>query len=215
MLKFFTRSICIYIFFFLCITNIFSQSDNSTTERVSSEESVVDTTITEESELFLAPTDQTGVDIQPFGIWDTIKVFLVLIILLVVGAGILLFFKRLQNPNATVNADLIEIMSTTTLSQGNSLHLIKLGGAYILLSQSNNAISVIKEFDKKEDIDEITLALSKVKANAPKGKKDSFFQSLQKKLLSTNTTYIHGNGLSSPMKNKNTILALFRSSKGV
>lgn len=161
----------------------------------------------DENTLFLGDETTQNVVVKPFGIWNTIKVFFVLIILLAVGVGVVFLLKKLQTSQSSSNEEVIDIVSSRSLSQGTALHVIKIGTGFILIGTSSSSVDIIKDFSNKEDIDEINLVISTADSNnkgTQSNKKHiSFIQKLQKKLYSSNNNKINAN---------TSVLSLFRGS---
>ena len=133
---------------------------------------------TETQLTFNTPVENQEISISSIGFLDILRVFLILAIVIVIAYGVILFLKRIQN-KSLVNSYSIEILSTQSLQQGNMLYIIKTGSSYFLISTTSQSISLIKEFSKKEERDELLLSLSINAANSSKEVKSNFFSLLK------------------------------------
>ncbi len=70
------------------------------------------------------------------------------------------FMRRTQRKNDH-NTKLIAVVSNKTLSNGTILTLLRLPKGFILLASNNNSVTTIKEFSKKEELDELELQISR------------------------------------------------------
>ncbi len=116
---------------------------------------------------------EQGQVLSPISIWDTLRVFLVLIIVVAVVYLFLQLLKKFQRKSLT-NPDVIDVLSNKTLVGGTSIQLVKVGTSLFLLGTSSQNITLIKEIQKKEEIDEINLVISHVE-----GHNSSFSEKIQ------------------------------------
>ena len=153
------------------INSSIENSANNQEQIVTPSQQIVET----ETQLtFNTPMENQEISISSIGFLDILRVFLILAIVIVIAYGVILFLKRIQN-KSLVNSYSIEILSTQSLQQGNMLYIIKTGSSYFLISTTSQSISLIKEFSKKEERDELLLSLSINAANSSKEVKSNFF----------------------------------------
>lgn len=188
--------LCIFIFLFIAC-NAFTQQNDL---------------VVDETTLFLEDRANQTVDVNSLGVWDIIRVFLILIFVLVIGAGLLYLVKRLQSPRHSTHDDIIEIVASRGLTTGSTLHLVKLANRFILIGNSSQSINSIKEITQKEEIDEINLALSKTEESNKTHQKLSFIQKLHKKIKFTQTVSMAPISNSPPQKNS-SLVSFFRGSE--
>jgi len=102
--------------------------------------------------------------VQLVSTWDFVKMFIVL--LGVVGFIYLIFFllKR-STKRRFIENDLIEIVSSKDLSGGKALHILKVGGMFLLVGVSDSGINLITRIDDKETIDDLNLRISEFESN--------------------------------------------------
>ncbi len=115
-----------------------------------------------------APNPEEAQKIPLVSIWDFVRMLVVLAG--VVGVIYLIFFfiKRSAKRRFAEN-DLIEIIGSRDLAGGKALHLIKIGGVFLLIGVADGAINLITEISDKETIDAISLRLSEVSSERKKG----------------------------------------------
>lgn len=138
-------------------------------------------TLPETSFIIPQETEDTGAAVQPIGIWDTVRVFFVLILVIAGIYGVVWVLKKIQK-RSFANPQIIDVLSSKQLSGGGNVHVIKLGKSVFFVGASGQTVNLMKEIKDKEEIDEIMLALSFAEeendASAPK----SFAQSLKNSL---------------------------------
>ena len=114
------------------------------------------------------PNPEEAQKIPLVSIWDFVRMLVVLAG--VVGVIYLIFFfiKKGAKRRFAEN-DLIEIIGSRDLAGGKALHLIKVGGVFLLIGVADGAINLITEISDKETIDAISLRLSEIGAERKKG----------------------------------------------
>ncbi len=119
----------------------------------------------DETELLIEDS-QTGTNLVPdegslntFGIWDFVR--MIIILAAVVGVIYLIFFllKRSANPKMQ-NNELMRVLSTQTIANNRSLHLVEVGRQIFLIGAGDNSVNLVSEITDKESIDEIRLRMS-------------------------------------------------------
>jgi flagellar protein FliO/FliZ len=122
-------------------------------------------TTVDETELLIEDT-QTGTDLVPeernlnsFGMWDFVR--MIIILAAVVGVIYLIFFllKRTANPKMQ-NNELMRVLSTQTIANNRSLHLVEVGRQIFLIGVGDNSVNLVSEITDKESIDELRLRIS-------------------------------------------------------
>jgi flagellar protein FliO/FliZ len=135
---------------------------------LSAQEAETDTSETDtvdETELLIEDS-QTGTNLVPderslntFGLWDFVR--MIIILAAVVGVIYLIFFllKRSANPKMQ-NNELMRVLSTQTIANNRSLHLVEVGRQIFLIGAGDNSVNLVSEITDKESIDEIRLRMS-------------------------------------------------------
>ena len=141
-----------------------------------------------------------AVSIRPVGIWDTVRVFLVLIFVILGIYAVIWFLKRVQK-KSFIHSELIEVLSSHSLSGGGNLHLVKIGKSFFFIGSSNQNVSLIKEITNKEEVDEINLNLSFVEENTDKDSFSSRIVDVFKKFGKQKNTTNSSNLFNSTFKN--------------
>lgn len=215
--KYTRHGVCTCILLLLISQFVFSQNADmeTSTEAVATEQNIEPAdaeNLVPETELFFNTQEDENVDIPTIGFIDTLRIFLVLIVILAIAIGLVWFLKKFQNTQQNTNSEVIDLISTRTISPGTSLHIIKVARGYILIANSGQNVTLIKEYVEKEDIDEITLSLSQADAESQENNSESFFKKLQKRLSQNNIVFqsiLTGNQSQSHSANNNSVLSTF------
>ncbi|WP_319561863.1 flagellar biosynthetic protein FliO [Marispirochaeta sp.] len=129
--------------------------------------------ITEESIIFgdtETSENNTTEALEPGGnltIWSFVSMVLVLAGVVAAIYGLFFLLKRMAGRGYPDN-DLIRILSTKSLSSTRSVHLISLGGRFLLVGSAENSVSLITEIDDKESRDEIDVFLAREDSSTKK-----------------------------------------------
>lgn len=124
-----------------------------------------ETETVDETELLIEDS-QTGTNLVPderslntFGMWDFVR--MIIILAAVVGVIYLIFFllKRSANPKMQ-NNELMRVLATQTIANNRSLHLVEVGRQIFLIGAGDNSVNLVSEITDKESIDEIRLRMS-------------------------------------------------------
>ncbi|MDC7125697.1 MAG: flagellar biosynthetic protein FliO [Spirochaetales bacterium] len=89
-------------------------------------------------------------------VWDFVKVIILLVAVILVVYGFFHFLKK-AGGNKFQNNNLIKLVSSQSLTQNGSVHLIELGAKYYLVGCAEGGVSLIADIDDKESIDEIII----------------------------------------------------------
>ncbi len=102
---------------------------------------------------------QAARPIKGVGVWDFVQMILVLA--LVVGAIYLLFyFIKKAGASKLPDNNLINLLSTRSLQQNRSLHLVEVGKEIFLVGSSEGGVALVARIEDKESLDEIRLKAS-------------------------------------------------------
>ena len=97
--------------------------------------------------------------VKTFGVWDFVQ--MILILALVVGGIYLLFyFLKKAGGKKLPDNDLIDVLSSRTLQQNRSLHLVEVGRQLFLVGSAEGGVSLVAEIHDKETVDEIRIRAS-------------------------------------------------------
>ena len=88
---------------------------------------------------------------------------MILILAAVIAAvyGIFYLLKRSGNPKLAENR-LIRVLSSKSITQGKTLHLIEVGNQVFLIGAADSSVSLLSEIGDKETLDGIHLQSSSV-----------------------------------------------------
>ncbi len=93
---------------------------------------------------------------QFFTTWDFVKVILILAAVILIVYAIFFALKKAGGAKFQ-NEDLIRLLSSRSLTQNASVHLIEVGQKYYLVGCGEDTVSHIADIEDKETIDEIIL----------------------------------------------------------
>lgn len=111
--------------------------------------------------------DQTQDAIETGGLWDWVRMIVVLALVLAMIYAVVWFLKRIQQPRRP-ETSLIDIAASQTLSGSRSVHLIRVGQQVFLVGEAENAVQLVSEITNQESLDEIRLKAPLERSNAAK-----------------------------------------------
>lgn len=101
-----------------------------------------------------------------FGIWDFIRMILVLVLVIALIYGFFYLLKKLSAPKDG-GLDLVRVLETRNLSGNRNLHLVEVGNQILLVGSSENGVTLISEVTDKETVDGIKLRESEAASAVP------------------------------------------------
>jgi flagellar biosynthetic protein FliO len=122
---------------------------------------VDETTLTfgEEEDGAPAAGDDAPGSINSFGIWDFVRMVIVLGIVIVIIYVVFYLLKRASGGRLE-NSPLIRVLGSHALPGNKALHLVEVGRQVFLIGVADNSISFISEISDQESLDELRLAAS-------------------------------------------------------
>jgi len=99
--------------------------------------------------------------ISPFGIWDFLRMLLILGFVLALVYGFFHYLKKLSSPRET-GLEVIRLLESRALSGNKQLHLVEVGEHVVLIGTSESAIQLLLELKDRETIDAIRLKVSEL-----------------------------------------------------
>jgi flagellar protein FliO/FliZ len=151
------------LFVFLAGGNLRAQeggADISAPERTASERTAID-----ESTLVLgeeaAPSEAPeGAALSVFGVWDFLRMVLVLAIVVGLIYGIFHFIKKAASPRDG-GVRFIRVLETRPLTGNRHLHLVEVGNAVLLVGSAETGVRLVSEISDRQTLDDIRLAASR------------------------------------------------------
>lgn len=101
-------------------------------------------------------TDEAVGGITSFGAADFIRMLLVLGFVVSVIYALFYVLRRASNRNQP-RSDMLQVLGSTQLAAGRSLHLVEVGGQVLLVGSSENSVNLISEVTNSETVDELLL----------------------------------------------------------
>jgi flagellar biogenesis protein FliO len=146
----------------------------------------------DEEELTFAEegTAQQGQDasVSSFGVWDLVR--MVLVLSAVVGAIYLIFhFLKRTASGRYGNTRLMRHLGSLTLPGNKLIHLVEVGRQVFLVGSGDNGVHLISEVTDQETIDEIRLAAAEEQQH---GGRRTFSEMLQGVFASSGSGGAHG-----------------------
>ncbi|MCX7786239.1 MAG: flagellar biosynthetic protein FliO [Spirochaetes bacterium] len=99
--------------------------------------------------------------ITSFGIWDFLRMLLILGFVLALVYGFFHYLKKLSSPRET-GLEIIRLLESKALSGNKQLHLVEVGEHVVLIGTAESSIQLILELKDKETIDAIRLKVSEL-----------------------------------------------------
>jgi flagellar biogenesis protein FliO len=117
------------------------------------------------------PSSETvagGDDLSAFGIWDLLR--MVLVLLLVVGAvyGLVMLLRRRVGADPDERDSPIRVLASRTLSGNRDIHAVMVGKTVLLLGGGDGGVQLLATLDDQETIDELVLAHSSTRTDGRK-----------------------------------------------
>ncbi len=94
--------------------------------------------------------------ISPFGIWDLLRMVLVLGAVIAVVYGIFYLLKR-GSKGRFVQNDAIRVLGSRSLANNRSMYLVEVGSQVFLVGAGGDSVNLIAEITDKETVDEMVL----------------------------------------------------------
>ena len=169
------RIIFLFIILFISSLNLlFSQETVNSGEQSENIEESFKITDTEEQ---VAENNQNNSDtsLVTFTVWDFLRMVLVIIFVAACIYGLIFLLKKASTGHFD-ESDLINIISSKTVTAGKTLHIVEVGNQMMLLGISDDSITHIADITDKETYERIKLYKGENKT--PTG--DSFYSYLSK-----------------------------------
>ncbi|MEX2443563.1 MAG: flagellar biosynthetic protein FliO [Alkalispirochaeta sp.] len=107
----------------------------------------------------VGPATEAG-EISAFGIWDLVR--MVLVLLMVVGAvyGVVMLLRRRVGSESDDSDSPIRILASRNLGGNRDLHVVMIGKRVMLLGGGDSGVQLLTTVEDQETIDELVLAHS-------------------------------------------------------
>lgn len=112
--------------------------------------------------------DDTAGDIASFGAADFIRMMLVLGFVICVIYALFYVLRRASNRNLP-HSSALQVLGTTQLAAGRSIHLVEVGGQVLLVGSSEHSVNLITEVTNSETIDELLLEAASRRSSSGAG----------------------------------------------
>ncbi len=97
-----------------------------------------------------------ALSMSPFGIWDLLRMVLVLGAVIAVVYGIFYLLKR-GSKGRFVQNDAIRVLGSQTLPNNRVMYLVEVGSQVFLVGAGSDSVNLIAEITDRETVDEIVL----------------------------------------------------------
>ncbi|MCL2295251.1 MAG: flagellar biosynthetic protein FliO [Spirochaetes bacterium] len=160
----FTKQILFLLIFVLMASPLFAQQTDNQNQPLFPDETE-----------FIIPDENAPVNQQEniliernlnvFSIWDAIRMILILAFVIASIYGFF-FIIRKAGVQKFREDDLINVISSKSVTAGKTLHIVEVGNHIMLLGAADNSISTLLEITDKETIDNIRLRKAETKRPA-------------------------------------------------
>jgi len=123
--------------------------------------------------------------LSPFGVWDVIRMILVLGAVVALIYGVMHVLKRFSGQKS-IQSSLINIIASRPLQGSKALHIVQIGKQYFLIASGDNEISLLSEITEKETIDNLEVELEKAEEQGSTNFQDIFRKAIGGKKHSSN-----------------------------
>lgn len=96
-------------------------------------------------------------------VWDFVKMFVILALVLGMILGFLWFMRKLSGQGSTADSP-VRVLHTQTLGGSRSLQVVEVSGEILLLGVSDSGVTLVKDLSGTEAADAFRLAASKTGA---------------------------------------------------
>jgi len=113
--------------------------------------------------------DEAGpaLSVSPFGIWDLLRMIVVLAAVIGVVYGIFYLLKR-GGKGRFVQNDAIRVLGSQSLPGNRSMYLVEVGSQVFLIGAGGDSVNLISEITDKETVDAVILRAGETSVNAKK-----------------------------------------------
>ncbi len=131
-------------------------------------ESALDTPAKEINEEDLEIRDEDSPEVQiegglnNFSVWDFLRMFIVLGLVVAAIYGLFYLLKKMQNPRMQENP-LISLVSSQSLQGNRSLHLVEVGNEVFLVGSSEGGVELVGKITDQETLDQVRLYRSEIR----------------------------------------------------
>ncbi|MDR1933501.1 MAG: flagellar biosynthetic protein FliO [Spirochaetales bacterium] len=96
-----------------------------------------------------------------FGVWDFLRMILVLAVVVGLIYGVFHFIKKAGSPRDD-GVRFIRVLETRPLAGNRHLHLVEVGNQIMLVGSSENGVRLVSQLEDKETLDGIRLQASRI-----------------------------------------------------
>lgn len=107
-----------------------------------------------------APVETGGDELSAFGIWDLVRMVLVLLLVVAAVYGLIMLLRRRVGRDETEEDSPITILASRNLGGSRDLHVVMIGSRVLLLGGGDAGVELLTTIDDQETIDELVLAHS-------------------------------------------------------
>lgn len=102
------------------------------------------------------PGEQLGEGVGAFGVWDFVRMLLVLALVIAAVYGVFYLLRRTAAGRFR-NSELITLLGSQPLPGNRALHLVQVGSQIFLVGSGDSAVNLVSEITDRETIDELRL----------------------------------------------------------
>ena len=145
------KIITVLAVFLLAAAAVYAQTDEAAAQDFSDETKII-LEETADAAAGEAPVE----DGRFFTTWDFIRVILILLAVIAVIYAVFYFLKK-AGGGKFQDDELIRLLSSRSLTQNASVHLIEVGSKYYLVGCGDGSVSHIADIDDKETVDDLMI----------------------------------------------------------
>lgn len=105
--------------------------------------------------------------VSPFGIWDLLRMILVLACVIGLVYGVFFLLKRANRGKFAQN-DTIKVIGSQALPGNRGMYLVEVGSQVFLVGAGGDSVTLISEITDKETVDSMVLRAGEVSVNGRK-----------------------------------------------
>jgi len=105
--------------------------------------------------------------VAAFGLWDFIKMVIVLVAVVGLIYGFFHFLRKMSGPKDE-GLRFVQVLETRNLSGNRNIHLVEVGNHMLLVGSAENGVNLIAEITDQETRDGIKLSASETRAEPAK-----------------------------------------------
>ncbi len=152
----------IFLTYIIILSPLYAQQSNNQNQPPIQEETELKIADEETPALPQEQENRIEKNLSTFTFWDFLRMILILLFVIACIYGLFFILKKAGSQKFAED-DLINVISSKSISAGKTLHIVEVGNQMIVIGAADNSISTLIEITDKETIDNIRLRKGEIK----------------------------------------------------